>query len=223
MIAEKRFFPFLSFPFPFLSFPFLSFPFPFLSFPFLSFPFPDFKWQWVTVDFITDLSESRPYGHCGFVDRSSKMVHFSLCWNDMGAEEFAQILVRDVFRLHGDPQFLGSDRDTLRTSKFFAKASESLRLKRRLSTASHPQTDGQTERADRTLEDMLRHFIYPAQNDWDVRLPCCEVAIDIAGNRAVGSILFFLNYGSHPRTSVDVDFVTPLPAADALRSGSRRQ
>ena len=63
-----------------------------------------------------------------------------------------------------------SDRDKLLTSKFSAKASELLGIRQRESTASHPQTDGQTKRTNRTLEDMLRHFRNPAQNDWDVRL-----------------------------------------------------
>ena len=97
----------------------------------------------MTVDFITDLPETKA-GHtvvAVFVDRLSKMVHFSPCWNDMGAEEFAQILVRDVLRLHGVPQFLVSDRNKLLTSRFFAKVSELLGLKQRLSTAYHPQTD----------------------------------------------------------------------------------
>ena len=62
----------------------------------------------------------------------------------MGAEECAQILVRDVFRLHGIPQFLVSDRDELLTSKLFAKVSELLGIRQRMSTASHPQTDRQT-------------------------------------------------------------------------------
>ena len=63
-------------------------------------PVPEFRWQWVTVDFITDLPETKA-GHTAivvFVDRLSKMVHFAPCWNDMGAEEFAQIFVREIFR-----------------------------------------------------------------------------------------------------------------------------
>ena len=92
----------------------------------------------------------------------------------MGAEEFAQI------RLHGVPRFLVSDKDKLLTSRFFAKMSELLGLNQRLSTAYHPQTDKQTERANKTLEDMLQHFINPAQNDWDVRLPCCDFAVNNA-------------------------------------------
>ena len=86
-------------------------------------PVPEFRWQWVTVDFIMDLPETKA-GHTAivvFVDRLSKMVHFAPCWNDMGAEEFAQIFVRKIFRLHGILKLLVSDRDKLLTSNFFAK------------------------------------------------------------------------------------------------------
>ena len=63
---------------------------------------------------------------------------------------------------------------------------------------------------------MLRHFINPAQSDWDVKLPCCEFAVNNAWNRATGSTPFFLNHGDHPRTPVNVDVVTSLPAANSF-------
>ena len=63
---------------------------------------------------------------------------------------------------------------------------------------------------------MLRHFINPAQNDWDVKLPCCEFAVNNAWNRATGTTPFFLNCGEHPRTPVNVDAVTTLPAANSF-------
>ena len=93
--------------------------------------------------------------------------------------------MREVFRLHGIPKFLVSDRDKLLTFKLFAKVCELLGVAQRMSTVLHPQMDGQTERANRTLEDMLRHFIDPAQNDWDAKLPC-EFAVNNAWNRATG-------------------------------------
>ena len=58
------------------------------------------------------------------------------------------------------------------TSKFFREVSKFLGVKQCLSSSRHPQSDGQTERANRTLEDMLRHFVRPAQDDWDIKLPC---------------------------------------------------
>ena len=94
--------------------------------------------------------------------------------------------------------------------------SELLHIGQSMSTASHPQTDGETERANRTLEDILRQFVNPAQTDWDVKLPCCESAVNNSWNRATGSTPFFFNHGDHPRTPVNVDVVTPLPAANAF-------
>ena len=93
-------------------------------------PVPEVRWQWVTVDFIQDLPEIKA-GHTAiavFVDRLSKMVHFVSAWVNMGSEEFAQIWMTDVCRLHGDPvpMFLVSDRDKLLTSQFFARVSELL-------------------------------------------------------------------------------------------------
>ena len=85
-----------------------------------------------------------------------------------------------------------------------------------MSTAYHPQTDGQTERSNRTLEDMLRHFVSPNQDDWDIRLPCCEFAVNNAWNASTGSTPFFLNHGEHPRTPVSADIVCRLPAAKAF-------
>ena len=181
-------------------------------------PVPEFRWQWVTVDLIQDLPETKA-GHTAivvFVDRLSKMVHFAPAWNNMGAEEFAQVLMTNIFRLHGMPMFLVSDGDKLLTSRFFEKVSKLLGIGQKMSPASHPQTDGQTERANRTLEDMLRPFVNPAQSDWHVKLPCCEFAVNNSWNRAAGSTPFFLNYGDHPRTLVNVDVVTPLPAANAF-------
>ena len=73
-----------------------------------------------------------------------------------------------------------------------------------------PQSDGQTERANRTLEDMLRHFVSPSQDDWDLRLPCCDFAINNAWNQSTDSTPFSLNFGEHPRSPINVDVVCKL-------------
>jgi len=179
---------------------------------------PEFRWQSVSVDFITQLPETAA-GHTAivvFVDRLSKMVHFAPCWNTLGAQEFAQIFVREIFAKHGIPQEIISDRGTQFTSRFFREVSKLLGVKQCLSSSRHPQSDGQTERANRTLEDMLRHFVRPSQDDWDVKLPCCEFAINNAWNQTTGSTPFFLNFDEHPRSPINVDVVCKLPAADTF-------
>ena len=144
------------------------------------------------------------------------MVHFAPCWNTLGAQEFAQIVVREIFAKHGILGEIISDRGTQFTSKFFREVSKLLGVKQCLSSSRHLQSDGQTERANRTLEDMLRQFGRPSQDDWDVKLPCCEFAINNAWNQATGSTPFFLNFGEHPRSPISVDVVRKLPAADTF-------
>jgi hypothetical protein len=164
---------------------------------------PEFRWQSVSVDFVPQLPETAA-GHTAvvvFVDRLSKMVHFAPCWNTLAAQEFAQIFVREIFAKHGIPREIIRDRGTRFTSKFFREVSKLHGVKQCLSSSRHPQSDGQTERANRTLEDALRHFVRPSQDDWDVKLLCCEFAINNAWNQATGSTLFFLNFGGHPRRS----------------------
>ena len=181
-------------------------------------PVPDNLWERVSVDMITHLPMTKN-GHTAivvFVDAFSKMVHFAPAWDDMGSEEFAQVFMREVFRRHGLPKQIVSDRGSVFDNKFFASVCELLGVSHTMSTAYHPQTDGQTERSNRTLEDMLRAFVSPSQDDWDLKLPCCEFAVNNAWNAATGSTPFFLNQGSHPRSPVSADVFCRLPAAKAF-------
>ena len=67
-----------------------------------------------------------------------------------------------------------------------------------MSTAYHPQTDGQTERANRTLEDMLRAYVSYRQTDWDKHLTAAEIAYNNSVQASTGFSPFFLNSGQHP-------------------------
>ena len=97
------------------------------------------------------------------------------------------------------------------------KVSRLLGVKQCMSSSCHPQSDGQTERANRTLEDMLRHCVPPLHNDWDVKLPCCEFAINNAWNQATGSTPFFLNFlVSIPEVPLMLMLCAKVPAADTF-------
>ncbi len=82
-----------------------------------------------------------------------------------------------------------------------------------LSTAFHPQTDGQTERMNRVLGDMLRNFADHDASHWDQYLTAAEFAVNNATNRSTGQSPFFLNYGFHPRTPLNLELATHVPAA----------
>jgi hypothetical protein len=91
-----------------------------------------------------------------------------------------------------------SDRDSKFTSRFWRTLFADLGTKLAMSTAFHPQTDGQTERANRTLEDMLRAFVGYRQNDWDQHLVAAEFACNNAVNSSTSLSPFRLNYGFDP-------------------------
>ena len=124
----------------------------------------------------------------------------------------------EIFSKHGlpGPQEIISDRDIQFISKFFRTVSNLLGVKQSLSSSRHPQSYGQTERANCTLEDMLRHFVRPSQDDWGVKLPCWECAINNAWSQATGSTPVMLNFGEQPSSLVIVDVVCKLPAADTF-------
>ena len=77
-------------------------------------------------------------------------------------------------------------------------------MRRKLSSAYHSQTDGQTERTNRTSEEMLRAFVSPDQEDWDEHLAFAEFAINNSWQESVKNTPFFLNYGMHPLTPVAI-------------------
>ena len=171
-------------------------------------PIPESPWEEVSMDFITQLPPTK-MGHDAilvFVDRFTKMVHFAPTNTDVSAIETARLFTEHVFRLHGQPKSIVSDRDTRFTSTFWRSLMENLGTQLKLSTAFHPQTDGQTERVNRTLEQMLRMFISPAQDNWHELLPILEFACNNAVHSSTGQTPFFLNYGRHPSTPLDRGF-----------------
>ena len=160
---------------------------------------PDRKWAQVTTDLVTDLPESSGYTAIAvFVDRFTKMVHFAPCTKEVTAQEYARLFVDHVFRLHGLPEVIISDRDPRFTSKFWRSLFELLGTDLRFSTAFHPQTDGQSERTIQTLENFLRPYVERNPSGWSKQLPLAEFATNNAVNMATGYSPFFLNVGCHP-------------------------
>ncbi len=85
-----------------------------------------------------------------------------------------------------------------------------------MSTAYHPQTDGQTERVNRVLEDMLRMYVSSCQTDWDEKLSCAEFAINNADHESTGTTHFMLNYGYHPYLPVSLLPNVRVPSASSF-------
>ncbi len=171
---------------------------------------PNDTWQSISLDLIISLPQttSGATAIVVFVDRLSKMVHLAPCTDEVNAEGLAEIFLHNVFKLHGLPRELVSDRDTRFTSKFWQALVHRLGITQAMSSAFHPQTDGNTERVNRVLEDMLRHFIDPSQSNWEQLLPLVEFAINDSYHESIKAIPFVLNYGKRPNLPSDLLFKT---------------
>ena len=137
------------------------------------------------------------------VDRLTKMVHFIPTRKTAGAQELARLFFDNIVRLHGVPDAIISDRDTCFTSDFWRALFEATQTKLKFSTAYHPQTDGQTERANRTLLQYLRCYASPSGADWDLHLSAAEFAYNSTKQSSTQLAPFLLNYGRHPRSPLD--------------------
>lgn len=163
-------------------------------------PIPERPWEVITMDRITHLPKTTA-GHTAilvFVDKLTKMTHLVPTMDTLDASEWARLFMDHVFKAHGLPATIISDRDTIWHSHFSSEVCKLLNIKQKLSTAFHPQTDGQTERMNRVLQDMLRHYVNAHQDNWHELLTPCEFAINNAYNESIKDTPFFLNYGFHP-------------------------
>lgn len=113
----------------------------------------------------------------------------------MTAIEAAELFFKEIVRLHGIPKTIISDRDPKFTSKFWKALFQLYGTTLSMSSAYHPQTDGQSERTNRTLEQMLRNVINYRQNDWDQHLPAIELAYNNSVNATTKMTPFQVAYG----------------------------
>ena len=151
------------------------------------------------------------------------MVHYEPVKITIDALGLAEVILDVVVWHHGLPDSIVSDRGSLFTSKFWSSLCYFLGIKRRLSTAFHPQTDGQTERQNSTMEAYLWAFVNFEQNDWARLLPMAEFAYNNAKNASTGHTPFELNCGYHPRMSYEeeVDPRSKSKSADELSAELR--
>ena len=180
-------------------------------------PVPEQRWQDISMDFITGLPVSEGFNAiCTVVDRLSKERHYAPCVaTDQGtsAEATADILMRYVFRSHGLPESIISDRGPQFVSLVWKALCQRLKIDVKLSTAFHPETDGQTERANQDVERYLRTYCSYMQDDWVRFLPMAEFADNNSVASATGVTPFFANKGFHPRMS----FSPPADAGSTAR------
>ena len=163
---------------------------------------PQEVWKSITMDFITPLPKTSR-GNVGIfavVDRLSKQLRLAPIPHDYTAPTVARIFFENVYRNHGLPDEIISDRDSIFMSHFWSTLFEQLGVALHPSSAYHPQTDGQTERLNRKIEEMLRCYVDHHQTNWDELLIHAEVAYNSAPHATTTFSPFFLNYGREVTT-----------------------
>ncbi|TFY69679.1 hypothetical protein EVJ58_g270 [Rhodofomes roseus] len=164
-------------------------------------------WEAIGIDFVGPLPESKDRDATydaitTIIDLLTGMVHLVPSRTNYTAKQVAELIFAEVYKLHGMPKAIISDRDVLFTSQFWTHLHKLVGVELHLSSAYHPQSDGSTERANRTITQMLRQCVSPSQKDWVTRLPGIEFALNLARSESTGYALFFLNSGRMPRSMI---------------------
>jgi len=160
------------------------------------------------MDLVTDLPESTASGYTGIlviVDRLTKMAIYLPCRNNIDSPELAQMWSEHVICNRSVPDNIVTDRGKEFTSRFWKSVCSHLSINHRLSTAFHPQTDGQTERQNQTMEQYLQAFCNYEQDNWVELLPLAEFAYNNSVHHSTQMTQFWANNHYHP----PMQFKTP--------------
>jgi hypothetical protein len=160
-------------------------------------PIPEWKWDNVGMDFITGLPRTK-FGYDSIwvvVDRLTKVPHFIPVKTTYTSARLAKIYMSQIVCLHGVPKSIVSDRGTQFTSHFWCQLHESLGTRLEFSIAFHPQTNGQTERVNQILEDMLRACALDYGSSWDDNLPYVEFSYNNSHQASIEMSPFEALYG----------------------------
>ncbi|GKA57375.1 putative reverse transcriptase domain-containing protein [Tanacetum coccineum] len=165
---------------------------------------PEWKWEKITMDLVTKLPKSSS-GYDAIwviVDRLTKSAHFLPIREDYKTEKLARIYINEIVARHGVPVSIISDRDGRFASHLWQALQKALGTKLNMSTAYHPETDGQSERTIQTLEDMLRACVMDFGGSWDTHLPLVEFSYNNSYHKSIKCAPFEALYGRKCRSPV---------------------
>ena len=160
---------------------------------------PQRPWQEISIDIIGPLPRSNGMDAIVvIVDQFTKMIQLKATMMNISSEGIARIYRNKIWKLHGVPKKVLSNRGPQFTSRFMEELTKALGTKRMLSMAYHPQSDGQTERINQEIETFLQHYINYQQDDWTEWITVVEFHYNDKRCAATGQILFVLNFERHP-------------------------
>ena len=176
-------------------------------------PAPERPWENVGIDLITQLPASQGFEAIAvIVDHYSDQVHLVPTHNTLTAEGTQDIYYKDVFRLHGLPRKIYSDRGPQFAARVMRALYKRLGIESGITTAYHPEGNGKVERKNQEVETFLRLFCAKRQDDWADHLPAAEFALNSRIHSATGKSPFELIYGYCP------DFTFPVGRRSSIDS-----
>jgi hypothetical protein len=160
-------------------------------------PIPEWKWETISMDFITGLPTSTKQNDVIMVvvDKLSESDHFIPVKFTCKVIDLAQVFMQEIFRLHGMPKEIVFDRDTKFISNFWKSLMAGLETKLFFSTAYHPQTNEKIERVNQILEDMIRMHVIHQPKKWEDYLPLVEFACNNSYQASLKMSPFEVLYG----------------------------
>jgi len=151
------------------------------------------------MDLITQLPESNSYDAiCVIVDRLTKQAYFIPINNWFSSKDMVQLLYDKVYPLHGLPLQIISDREVQYSAELFQEWCKILGIESTMLTAYHPQTDGQTEHVNQSLEQYLQCYVNYSLSNWSDLSPSAEFAYNNQAYKGTKDSPFFLEYGRSP-------------------------
>jgi hypothetical protein len=167
-------------------------------------PIPEWKWEEISMDFINGLPRT-PRGTdliWVIVDCLTKVAHFIPVCTTYGGDKLAKLYIDNILKLHGVSKSIVSDRGAKFVSKFWRSLHQALKTKLDFSSAYHPQTDGQTERVNQVLEDMLRACVLTYNKNWKDSLAFVEFSYNNGYHTSIKKAPFEVRYGRKCHTTL---------------------
>ena len=171
-------------------------------------PIPSRKWIDLSLDFVVNLPEcrrrNRNFQHIlVVVDRLTKERIYKPL-EGLSTSKFIEAMHRRVFSAHDYPLSIVNDCGGQMTSKLWRRLCERYGIRIKFSSAQHPETDGQTENANKVMKNYLQAYVNYAQDDWVDHLPMAEFSANNHINESTGMTSFFADNGFHPCTGVEL-------------------
>ncbi|GJS81388.1 putative reverse transcriptase domain-containing protein [Tanacetum coccineum] len=165
---------------------------------------PQWKWENITMDFVTKLPRTQSGNDTIWVivDRLTKSAHFLPMRETDPMDKLARLYLKEVVTRHGIPVSIICDRDPRFMSNFWRSFQKAMGTRLDMSTAYHPETDGQSERTIQTLEDMLRACVIDFGNGWEGHLPLIEFSYNNSYHASIKAAPFEALYGRKCRSPV---------------------